>query len=180
MYLINKNMTTEIEKKPYMFIADAMLGKIARKLRLFGFDTFYKSDIDDIEVISISKNEKRIILTGDRNLFAKSNKLGLTAVLINCVNEIDNLVKILSYLGIKYINYSPFSTRCTVCNNELNTIHEKKIIKEKHIVPPYIVNTNDVFFLCSKCDKIYWNGSHIQYMSNYIDEINIKLCNLPK
>lgn len=170
----------EIEKKSYIFIADAMLGKIARKLRLLGFDTIYKSNIDDEEVIDISLKEKRIILTGDRNLFAKSVKMNINSVLLDRMREIDNLLKIFLHLNIKYINFSPFYARCTICNNTLTVIFDKDKIKKKNVVPPFILNTINSFFICDNCNKIYWNGSHIKYMANYIEKINLDLSKIHK
>ncbi len=170
----------EIEKKSCKFLADAMLGKIARKLRFLGFDTFYQSNIEDIEVIDISIKEKRIILTGDRNLFARTVRLNLDSLLLDKITEMENLVKILSSLGIKHITLSPFSTRCTICNNQLTMSSDKNEIKSKNIVPPYILNTIDIFFLCSKCNKVYWDGSHIKYMDSYIGKINTELSKMIK
>ena len=67
----------------YSFIVDAMLGKIARKLRIFGFDTVYESKIDDMDILNSSKYYGRIVLTSDRALFRRCKKKGLDAILMD-------------------------------------------------------------------------------------------------
>lgn len=66
----------------YLFMADAMLGKIARKLRMFGFDTIYDPNIDDIDILASAKCKGRIVLTSDRLLFNKCKKNGVDTILI--------------------------------------------------------------------------------------------------
>ncbi|HEV2389479.1 MAG TPA: Mut7-C RNAse domain-containing protein, partial [Nitrososphaerales archaeon] len=69
-------------KPPPRFVADAMLGSLARKLRIFGFDTSYFAEGDDLEVESLAKRERRVILTSDKRLFAHSSKRGVQAILV--------------------------------------------------------------------------------------------------
>ena len=90
--------------KEYSFMADAMLGKIARKLRMFGFDTIYDPNIDDMDILDSSKNKGRIVLTSDRMLFKRCKKKGIDTILTYKETEIENLVTIFSSLNIKSIN----------------------------------------------------------------------------
>ena len=73
----------------YSFIVDAMLGKIARKLRIFGFDTVYESKIDDMDILNSSKYYGRIVLTSDRVLFRRCKKKGLDAILMDKRTEVE-------------------------------------------------------------------------------------------
>jgi len=69
-------------KRPPKFIADAMLGSLARKLRIFGFDTAYFAQGGDLELETLARRERRVILTSDRRLFAHSDKRGVKAILV--------------------------------------------------------------------------------------------------
>ncbi len=90
--------------KDYAFMADAMLGKLARKLRMFGFDTIYDPNVDDLDILNSSKNEGRIVLTSDKTLFNRCKKRRIDTILTYKKTEIENLVTIFSSLNIKFIN----------------------------------------------------------------------------
>ena len=160
----------------YLFMADAMLGKIARKLRMFGFDTIYDPNIDDLEILASPKYNGRIVLTSDRMLFNRCKKKGINTILTYKETEIENLVTIFSSLNIKSINSQKVPYLCTRCNGLLDTIIDKYLI-EYHI-PAKLLHSNRIFYKCTKCGKIYWRGSHMEDISSLIEEINMKLKSL--
>lgn len=159
--------------KEYSFMADAMLGKIARKLRMFGFDTIYDPNIDDMDILDSSKNKGRIVLTSDRILFKRCKKRGINTILTYKETEIENLVTIFSSLNIKSINSQKVPYLCTSCNGLLNTIIDKNSIK--YDIPVRLLHSNKLFYKCTNCRKIYWRGSHMEQISYLINEINMKL-----
>ncbi len=166
---------TNTTKANYSFVADAMLGKIARKLRMFGFDTIYDSNIEDYDILNLSKYRKRIVLTSDKTLFKRCKKKGIDAILTYEKTEIENLVTIFSSLNIKFIAQElPYL--CTRCNGLLDTIIDKNLIK--HNIPIHVLNNNKIFYQCRKCSKIYWKGSHIEHISRLIKRINSELSSL--
>jgi uncharacterized protein with PIN domain len=154
-------------------MADAMLGKIARKLRMFGFDTIYDPNIDDMDILDSSKNKGRIVLTSDRMLFKRCKKRGINTILTYKETEIENLVTIFSSLNINSINSQKVPYLCTSCNGVLNTIIDKNSIK--YDIPVRLLHSNKLFYKCTNCRKIYWRGSHMEQISNLINEINMKL-----
>jgi uncharacterized protein with PIN domain len=154
-------------------MADAMLGKIARKLRMFGFDTIYDPNIDDMDILVSSKNKGRIVLTSDRMLFKRCKKRGINTILTYKETEIENLVTIFSSLNINSINSQIVPYLCTSCNGLLNTIIDKNSIK--YDIPVRLLHSNKLFYKCTNCRKIYWRGSHMEQISNLINEINMKL-----
>lgn len=166
----------ERNDKEYLFMADAMLGKIARKLRIFGFDTIYDPNIDDIDILNSSKYEGRIVLTSDRMLFNRCKKKGIDTILTYKETEIENLVTIFSSLNIKSINSQKLPYLCTRCNGLLDTLIDKNLIK--HDIPVRLLSSNKVFYKCSRCRKIYWRGSHSEHISRLIKELNMKLTSL--
>jgi hypothetical protein len=157
-------------------MADAMLGKIARKLRMFGFDTIYDPNIDDMDILASPKYKGRIVLTSDRMLFNRCRKKGIDTILTAKETEIDNLVTIFSYLNIKSIKSQNVPYLCTCCNGLLDTINDKNSI-EDHI-PARLLQSEKIFYLCTSCKKIYWRGTHVENISCLINEINIKLKSL--
>jgi hypothetical protein len=159
--------------KEYSFMADAMLGKIARKLRMFGFDTVYDPNIDDTDILDSSKNKGRIVLTSDRMLFKRCKKRGIDTILTYKETEIENLVTIFSSLNIKSINSQIVPCLCTSCNGLLDTIIDENLIK--YDIPVRLLHSNKLFYKCTNCRKIYWRGSHMEQISCLINEINIKL-----
>jgi uncharacterized protein with PIN domain len=159
--------------KEYSFMADAMLGKIARKLRMFGFDTIYDPNFDDMDILDSSKNKGRIVLTSDRMLFNRCKKKGIDTILTYKETEIENLVTIFSSLNIKSINSQKVPYLCTSCNGLLDTIIDKNSIK--YDIPVRLLHSNKIFYKCANCSKIYWRGSHMEQISCLINEINMKL-----
>jgi hypothetical protein len=157
----------------YSFIADAMLGKMARKLRMFGFDTIYDSNIDDKDILDSSRYQNRIVLTSDRTLVKRCKKKGINTILTYKGTELENLVTIFSVLNIKSINLQKLPHLCTCCNGLLDTIIDKNLIKNQ--IPDRLLHSKNIFYECTKCNKIYWIGTHLQRISCLIKEINTKL-----
>ncbi|MBA3750164.1 MAG: hypothetical protein H0X03_04590 [Nitrosopumilus sp.] len=101
---------------PPSFIADGMLGKIAKKLRIFGFDTEYLANTDDETIIKMCLYTKKTILTKDRELYKRALKENLPCLLITLENELDTLITILKEYNISHIFPIPNkNTRCTLC-----------------------------------------------------------------
>ena len=159
--------------KDYSFMADAMLGKIARKLRMFGFDTIYDPNIDDMDILVSPNYKGRIVLTSDRMLFNRCKKKGINTILTYKETEIENLVTIFSSLNIKSINSQKVPYFCTRCNGLLDTIIDRNLMS--YHIPARLLHSNTKFYQCTECRKIYWRGSHMENISRLIKEINMKL-----
>jgi uncharacterized protein with PIN domain len=156
------------------FIADEMLGKIAKKLRIFGFDTEYLPNTDDNTLINRSINNKRTILTKDRELYARSQKMNVPCLLITLENEFENLIIIMREFNINNIfSVTNKYTRCTLCNGALEKVVKSSLIRS--YIPQKVFDNTEIYFKCSFCKKIYWNGTHIQEINQLIDNINRKI-----
>lgn len=131
-----------------MFIADSMLGKLARWLRFFGYDTLYFRKIDDLDLLRLASKENRILLTSDKELFKTAIKKGIGALLINNKSLIDQLVILYKVLKLNY-NLNPAKPRCVKCNTILN--------KPKNNVPTRLINKQNLFY-CPSCNTYYWEG----------------------
>ena len=140
-----------------MFLVDRMLGKLAKKLRLLGFDTIYLSHAQEEQIIQLCKQNNRVLITRDRLLHMRALKNGLRSHLIHSDNWREQLVELSSRFDLKSTNRM---TRCSLCNAELEKISVEKI---KDRVPLYVQNTQSDFFICPVCNRVYWAGSHVQH-----------------
>ncbi len=139
----------------YKFIADDMLGKLARRLRMMGFDVTYPKTSADSLLLRLSREEDRIIITRDQGL---SQVRGSRVLLISSTNLSEQLQEVLTRLKLRPDPAKMF-TKCPVCNGELKKT-EKEEIKAK--VPPRVYRTFDDFTSCTHCGKVYWKGTHYE------------------
>jgi hypothetical protein len=147
------------------FILDVHLGKLAKYLRLCGFDTFYKINCNDDEIISISVLDKRIILTRDKELL--KNKKVILGFWIRSQHPEEQMKEVFRKFDLrKFVR--PF-TRCLECNGILEDIPKEEII---HRLMPNTRQYYDEYKKCSVCDHIYWKGSHYERMKKYIENIS--------
>jgi len=153
-----------MSSEPLEFIADAMLGRLARWLRILGYDVSYESSISDNDFIARAIHERRIILTMDRKLTERES--AKNSLLIKSPSYKEQLKQVITHYNIDY--KSGIFTRCLVCNSLLASI-EKEKIKDK--VPPYVYSTQDEFDICQQCGRIYWSGTHRVKMLGMLGEI---------
>ncbi|HEY6977256.1 MAG TPA: Mut7-C RNAse domain-containing protein [Chitinophagaceae bacterium] len=146
------------------FILDVHLGKLAKILRLFGFDTYYKNDYDDKTIVQIAETEKRTVLTRDVNLL-KHKSITIGYWLRSQFAE-EQLKEVIRRFRLK-AKFKPFE-RCVECNGKIIKI-EKSAVLDK-LLPKTILYYND-FFQCICCKRIYWRGSHYEQMQQYIERM---------
>jgi len=148
----------------FRFIVDANVGKLAKYMRMLGFDTFYDLNIHDPEIAKISEQENRIVLTRDLGLLKRKNvTYGYFLRETQISAQVAEVVK--RYSLIDKIN--AFS-RCLECNGYVIAV-EKALIKEK--LDPGVFNDYNEFFNCMDCNKIYWKGFHYETMLNSIKKL---------
>lgn len=150
------------------FVVDAMLGKLSKKLRLLGYDTVYSSDIDDDKLIQLAKDENRIIISKDSQLVKKAIKQNLTTILISETEEIKQFREINEKIILEKL-IEGGKSRCTICNGVLSKI-EKKDVDGK--IPKGVLENTEEFWKCEKCQKIYWEGSHIRNLQKFTAKLN--------
>ncbi len=141
-----------------MFFADRMLGKLAKKLRLLGFDTIYLSDVDEREILILCKQTGRILITRDRSLHSAASKRSLRTVLIKSDNWRDQLSELLLYYDL---NQGAKMSRCSLCNAVLEPVDLERV---KDRVPLYVQQTQNEFYSCPVCGRVYWAGSHVEHL----------------
>jgi uncharacterized protein len=146
------------------FILDVHLGKLAKYLRLCGFDTLYRTDLNDREIIDLSVCEKRIILTHDIGLL-KNNRV-THGYWIRSQFHDEQLREVL--LRFDLVNQILPFTRCMECNGLLAKVPKADILDR---LLPHIRETFQKFIKCTGCNRIYWEGSHYEKMRKYLDNV---------
>ena len=145
------------------FIADNMVGRLARWLRILGYDTAFSPRWDDNELARRARAEGRILLTRDGEL---ARRKGLKTLFIESGAVEAQLAQVVSACGLSLAH--PFS-RCPTCNTLLDeaTRHEAF-----GCVPPYVFATQTRFRLCPACNQFYWRGTHWQHMRERIEQLS--------
>jgi uncharacterized protein with PIN domain len=144
------------------FLADAMLGRLAKWLRVLGHDTAYFPQLEDDQLIRLARAEGRTLLTRDRDL---TRRKGVRSLLIESDRFEEQLGQLLRDLNLDCTNQTP---RCPRCNAALLRVTKEDISAR---VPGYVLSRHSDFTRCPRCDKVYWKGTHWQRMRERIDAI---------
>lgn len=147
------------------FIVDVNLGKLAAKLRLLGFDTLYRNDFIDSEIVEVSLREQRIILTRDKGLL--KYRAATHGYWVRSDDPKRQLQEVVQRLQLKN-GFHPF-TRCSDCNALLQPV-DKALVKAR--LPDDTWQSVEDFMLCTGCNKIYWRGSHYDRICKLIDDLS--------
>jgi len=141
------------------FAAEKTLGKLAKWLRILGFDTIYDTDIKN------PAESGRILLTRTKRI--KDEYTTDKLIFIKSDKPFKQLKEVIKALGIVNEDLKTF-TRCISCNTKTRTIDKNSI---RSVVPDYVWESQDSFKACSKCKKIYWQGSHIKRSMEIIKKL---------
>ncbi len=163
-------MPLEGTNEPIFFV-DAMLGNIAKKLRLMGYDSKYFSDIDDDELIQSAKKDERIIISKDEDLIRKSKKYGMQSIFVKNTEEIEQFRDIIKKINLKIIEINGDRARCPNCNSKTIVVDKKNILQK---IPSKVLEYNDKFWECKSCNQIFWEGTHIKNLQKFVGELNGK------
>ncbi len=146
------------------FILDVHLGKLAKLLRMTGFDAVYRNDLEDDEIINRACDENRIILTRDRGILKNSRvKKGYFVRSQKPVEQIKEVI-----IRFQLQSSIEFLSRCIECNGIIS--HKAKKDIEKNLKPGTSIHFNK-FYRCSNCGRIYWEGFHFESMQAYYREL---------
>ena len=135
------------------FVLDSNLGRLARYLRLLGFDCLYQNDFNDETVAMIADQEQRTVLTRDRALLQR--KIITRGYFVREVRPRLQVKEVLARFDL-YRRVEPFS-RCIRCNGDLQAV-DKQMIEDR--LEPKTRQYFDSFRICTTCGQIYWQGSH--------------------
>jgi uncharacterized protein with PIN domain len=139
------------------FILDAHLGKLAAYLRMLGFDTLYRNDYADDALARLSSDERRILLTRDRDLLKRSAVSH--GYLLRATDPRAQLAEVVRRFDLA--GSTAAFRRCLRCNGTLEPVAKEAILDR---LPPKTRRDYDEFARCAGCGRIYWKGSHYDDM----------------
>jgi uncharacterized protein with PIN domain len=137
------------------FAVEKTLGRLAKWLRLLGFDTLYEPEITAVPFFETLEND-RILLTRTQRI--KKNWVSRKHIFIESDHLEQQLGQVVRELDLKAADTRPFS-RCLQCNVLITAVKKDSV---RGRVPDYIFETHDLFQKCPKCARIYWQGTHTQ------------------
>ena len=149
------------------FIVDNNVGKLAKWLRIMGYDTLFFSSRNDAHLITTALAEGRVILTRDTQIMKRrvvtSGKL--RAILIQSDKPELQIHQVIDSLNLD-CQFRPF-TICLECNQYLVTRNKQEV---ENLVPPYVFRTQNQYMQCPTCHRIYWRGTHWQAMTQKLED----------
>jgi len=146
------------------FLCDVHLGKLAKNLRMLGIDTLYFNVISDSEIVNISVNERRAILTRDSELL--KIKAVTHGYYIRNSDPIKQTGEVISRFQLE--KSAQLFSRCLECNALLTCVN-KEIISDR--IPQKVKESQSEYFICEKCNKIFWKGTHYLNMLSKLKTI---------
>lgn len=146
----------------YRFVVDVHLGRLARYLRLAGFDTLYSNTYSDPAIVEIAEREERIVLTRDTGLLKHS---GVTrGYWLRSTSPRAQLPEVVERFDL-HPHFTPFS-RCMMCNGRVRAADVSEV---RGRIPPRVAQNFDRFALCDDCERVYWPGSHHEKLAALLE-----------
>lgn len=138
------------------FIVDGMLGKLSRWLRILGHNVKYSNNLDDAQLLTIAKKERRTLLTRDFELYRHATAKGMDAFYVEGETGEERLAALAKRYGMD-LDIDMTISRCPKCNTKVKPITKEEAAGkvEKSTFEHY-----DEFWNCPKCGQIYWQGAH--------------------
>jgi uncharacterized protein with PIN domain len=149
------------------FVLDVHLGKLARYLRLLGFDTLYRNDYDDAELARLARAEQRILLTRDRDLLKRA--VVTHGFFVRATDPRRQIEEVLDRLDL-YRAIQPFQ-RCARCNGLLAATSRRQVWER---LPPKTRLYIEAFWECGQCGQLYWEGSHMPSIRQFIENLQTR------
>ena len=134
-----------------------MLGSLARKLRIFGYDTLYFREGSDAELERIAVTEGRVIVTADRGLAEHSSRRGLGVLAVAGRNDRARLESLLAQARSSSLVLRAGPPRCAICNSSLERVG-RGVAEES--LPAAVTARHRIYYRCHACRKLYWRGGH--------------------
>ena len=153
------------------FLADGMLGKLARWLRILGNDVIYSVEFDDSELLELAKKDERVLLTKDLKLYKRAISRGLDYYYVEGKTEPDRIAEVAKRYSLPLV-IDMDKSHCPICNTKLAAASKEQLQNEleKNTFTYY-----SKFWKCSNCGQIYWQGAHWTQINNTLNQARAKL-----
>jgi uncharacterized protein len=141
-----------------------MLGKLAKWLRIAGFDVLYSNRYTDDELLEVADRDGRILLSRDTRLLVRRSARQFVFLESERVQE--QIRQVFRLIGVSSL--SAMLSRCIRCNEVLSDVSPEKVRAQ---VPPYVFDTQSVFKFCVRCQRVYWAGTHRQSVLRTLEKL---------
>ncbi len=152
------------------FLADAMLGKLARWLRMLGQDVVYSAKFTDAQLLEMAKAEGRVLLTKDLDLYKRAIARGLDAFYVEGKTESSRLAEVAKRYGMP-LEVDMDKSHCPICNTPIKAA-SKEELKDK--LEPNTYRYYERFWRCPNCGQIYWQGAHWKQITKTLTQAQQK------
>lgn len=150
-----------LDPAPDKFILDVHLGKLAKALRMLGFDTLYRNDYTDRAIAQVAAEEERVVLTRDVGLLKQ--KVIRWGYWLRSQHLAEQLTEVIRHFQLKP-GMKPFE-RCLACNGKVVPVSKESVVDA---LPPKTKRYFNEFFQCPSCQRVYWKGSHYDRMQAFV------------
>ena len=153
------------------FLADGMLGKLARWLRILGYDVIYSVQFNDAELLELVKKDERVLLTKDLELYKRAITRGVDAYYVEGKIESERLAEVAKRYSLQ-LTIDMIKSYCPVCNTKI------AVTPKEHLQGELKKNTftfYDEFWKCPNCGQIYWQGAHWAQINKTLSQARLKL-----
>ena len=149
------------------FIVDSNVGKLAKWLRMMGYDTLFFDGHNDSDMVSKALSEGRVILTRDTQIVKRRvvTRGQLKVILITSDDPERQMRQVIDTLNLDS-QLRPF-TICLECNQPLEERSREQV---EDLVPPYVFKTQSQYMECPACHRIYWRGTHWRAMTKKLEK----------
>jgi uncharacterized protein with PIN domain len=146
------------------FVVDGMLGKLAKWLKILGFDVLFFSNADDDTLLNLARREGRTLLSRDLGLIARAK--GVKSLAIESENWEEQVRQVLDHFNLRS-QVRPY-TRCLECNTLLKILPKRMAV---NLVTPFVYEQGSSFAICASCGRVYWQGTHFEAMRAEIERL---------
>lgn len=155
------------------FLVDRMLGRLVAWLRIFDYDTLSALELginedEDNKLVGLAKTEYRVLITRDLMLIERARKGGVPSVLLKPNDVKGQICELMKHYPLDTV---PVMERCTVCNARLRKATDADAERIAKDVPSHLIEEGKEYWLCDRCGKIYWQGSHWRNIKKMSEEL---------
>ena len=152
------------------FLADGMLGKLTRWLRMLGQDVVYSVQFSDAELLDLAKKENRALLTRDFELYKRAIAKGTDALYVDDKTESGRLSQVAKRYSVP-LEIDMDKSHCPICNTPLKATPKEQLKDE---LKPNTYTYYDKFWKCPNCGQTYWQGAHWKQINNTLTQAQQK------
>ncbi len=149
------------------FVVDVNVGRLAKWLRVMGYDTLFPKENGDNQLVRIALMENRVLVTRDAEI-ARRRAARLGQMTVALIEKDDLRSQLRQLVRDLELDLSGGFSRCVRCNEPLRPIAKQDVVDR---LPPYVVLTQPKFFECQECRRVYWPGTHWTNMMSELSQV---------